>query len=511
MIAIAWIIFAAVILGIIVFNYGIVVYLSDPKLSRSREESSDSKLPKFVTVLGLCLIMLCLGLIPVDIYVVSDTSLSEESRNAMFDVVQILYYVLYGCILGAIFVVIPFTYFFYEEFGENVSFCRRVFAGCKYTIFLVLAAVIILIIGLFVQGGSPSTEDKDYKKYVEKIIDTENRGEAVMNFAFACAGLLGLVTWLIYTGYGFASFPVGFMKGSKDVSEEAGEVDADLVVTQERRRALQSKYMGAGAVMTRRDEASLSLLKDKERKLQGHAQHLNSAGKGCSRLYGCLRPFFFLFGFFFFIVTVILLVSMVLTNIDKLLNSECGFSCGYVLTNPKRWNPLDALLVVISKYFPMDYVVVGLVVMYIFFTTLSGVTSIGIRALWILLYRIKARATRPQGLLLATLIMMLSLVAFNLEILTLFPQYASYGSQTYKDEAGAEHDCSLAAPTELCKMTAIGTMIHRIFMRMPFFGVICYFATWVFIAFASLSLIIAALRSRQSNLNPVDEDPDWDF
>jgi hypothetical protein len=44
----------------------------------------------------------------------------------------------------------------------------------------------------------------------------------------------------------------------------------------------------------------------------------------------------------------------------------------------------------------MDYVVVGLVVMYIFFTTLSGVTSIGIRALWILLYRIKARATRPQ-------------------------------------------------------------------------------------------------------------------
>jgi hypothetical protein len=85
-------------------------------------------------------------------------------------------------------------------------------------------------------------------------------GEAVMNFAFACAGLLGLVTWLIYTvrwqqrspchtsprcadvvcmrsqGYGFASFPVGFMKGSKDVSEDAGEVDADLVVTQERRR-----------------------------------------------------------------------------------------------------------------------------------------------------------------------------------------------------------------------------------------------------------------------------------
>lgn len=82
---------------------------------------------------------------------------------------------LYGCILGFIFIVIPFTYFFYEEFGEDVSFCRRVFAGCKYTIFLVLSAIIIFIIGLFVQGGSPSTDDKNYKDYVKQIIDTENR------------------------------------------------------------------------------------------------------------------------------------------------------------------------------------------------------------------------------------------------------------------------------------------------------------------------------------------------
>lgn len=82
---------------------------------------------------------------------------------------------LYGCILGFVFVVIPFAYFFYEEFGERISFCRRLYAGCKYTVFLVLSVAIIFIIGLFVQGGSPSTDDKDYKQYVEKIIDTENR------------------------------------------------------------------------------------------------------------------------------------------------------------------------------------------------------------------------------------------------------------------------------------------------------------------------------------------------
>lgn len=114
-------------------------------------------------------------------------------------------------------------------------------------------------------------------------------------------------------------------------------------------QALQSKYMGARAVMSKRDEAAISLLKEKERRLDAQAHQLNAAGKGCNRLYDCLRPFFFLFGFFFFVVTIVLLVSMTLTNVDKLINSECGFSCGYVLTKPKRWNPLDAFLVIISQ------------------------------------------------------------------------------------------------------------------------------------------------------------------
>jgi len=138
--------------------------------------------------------------------------------------------VLYGCILGTIFIVIPFTYFFLEEFGERTGVCRRIYSGCKYTIFLVMIVAIIFVIGLFVQGGSPPTENTDYQKWVEDVIDKENRtsplallssmwetspplhflnkyplptntsgGEAVMNFAFACAGAIGLVTWLIYT------------------------------------------------------------------------------------------------------------------------------------------------------------------------------------------------------------------------------------------------------------------------------------------------------------------------
>ncbi len=130
--------------------------------------------------------------------------------------------------------VIPFSYFFYEEYGEDITFGRRLWAGFKYTAFFMVIIVAIFIIGLFVKGDNPdlpSGSDKDaeyYKKWITDVIDTQNgiyhietaflfyppaseslssglfylsstAGEGVMNFAFACAGLIGLITWLIFT------------------------------------------------------------------------------------------------------------------------------------------------------------------------------------------------------------------------------------------------------------------------------------------------------------------------
>lgn len=46
------------------------------------------------------------------------------------------------------FVVIPFSYFFYEEREEEVSLARRIFGGCKYTVFLLVAVIVLLIVGL---------------------------------------------------------------------------------------------------------------------------------------------------------------------------------------------------------------------------------------------------------------------------------------------------------------------------------------------------------------------------
>lgn len=73
------------------------------------------------------------------------------------------------------------------------------------------------------------------------------------------------------------------------------------------------------------------------------------------------------------------------------------------------------------------------------------------------LYKIRARSTPPQGLLVAAIILMLSILALNMELTTIAPQYANFGSQTWRSDNSTEvHPCSLDAPPGKCTMTQIG-------------------------------------------------------
>lgn len=64
----------------------------------------------------------------------------------------------------------------------------------------------------------------------------------------------------------------------------------------------------------------------------------------------------------------------------------------------------------------LDFVVFTLFVLYMFFTTLSGVVHIGVRFLWVKMFRFEHGRTLPQGLLLATVILMFAIIALNFEL-----------------------------------------------------------------------------------------------
>jgi hypothetical protein len=55
------------------------------------------------------------------------------------------------------------------------------------------------------------------------------------------------------------------------------------------------------------------------------------------------------------------------------------------------------------------------------------------------------------------ILLMLAILALNMEVTTLAPQYANWGSQVFWNETSGENQpCSLDAPPQNCTMTQIG-------------------------------------------------------
>jgi len=247
--------------------------------------------------------------------------------------------------------------------------------------------------------------------------------------------------------------------------------------------------------------------------LSRQGERLEKSESGLAKLYVVVKPFVFLFGFIFIMISALIVTSIILTNIDKAVNSGnfCGAQCGFVLAYPKIFNPLDTLFTILARFFPLDYVLVGSMILYIFISTLSGIVRIGIRFLWIKLYTIRKHGTAPQGLLLATIILMLAVLALNMELTTLSPQYASFGSQVFLNStSGKVESCSLEAPPNLCTMTQIGAFTTRISLRTNFFAMIYYYLSWAFIAAALIGFIVALVKGRTSNIETKEEDSDSD-
>mmetsp|Transcript_5767 Transcript_5767/g.8057 ORF Transcript_5767/g.8057 Transcript_5767/m.8057 type:complete len:521 (+) Transcript_5767:119-1681(+) len=517
MIALAWVIFAAAILGLLLFSWFIVRYYQD-----SREAEA---LPTWIATLGLLLALLCVFLIPVDIYSVSITVDSDGNQienpdliKSRGDNIAVIYYFLYSCVLAFAFGFIPFAYFYYEEADENVSVKERVWAGCKYTFFLVAIVVILLIVGLiffYVNPKDKPTNSQEAQDWANDFISRSNVAESSISFSVAILMTLGFLCWITYTAYGLSAFPIGIIKGHKHVTEDISQLQSDLETTREKQREIKSKYLG-GKKISKKDESQINLLQRKEKVLSRHGQRLHESQSGWNKIWFAIKPFMFLFGILFLLVSLVLYASILLTNVDKAANSGdfCGSKCGYIISHPKIFNPLDQMMTILAAYFPVDYVFFTGLILYVFLATLGGISKIGIRFLWLHMYKIRRGASPPQGMLIAVIILMLSVLTLNFEITTIAPQYASFGTQQYKDynDNGTYtlKPCSLDAPQSNCTLTQVATFINRISVRTNFFGILFFYATWVFLAFALIGLAVAIFKAKPSNVEQRDSDSDSD-
>ncbi|KAI8091112.1 uncharacterized protein B0P05DRAFT_300096 [Gilbertella persicaria] len=154
-----------VIEGIAWTVYGIIatgVFLCSALFTRYFQDKYESEFfATLITILALGLVFSTLALLPVDILLVSSTvdqttgikkswATPEVIENMTFNM-TLVYYVCYGLITTFSFVLIPFAYFFYEEYDEEETLSDRIFGALKYTSFFVVICLLLSMFGLFLK------------------------------------------------------------------------------------------------------------------------------------------------------------------------------------------------------------------------------------------------------------------------------------------------------------------------------------------------------------------------
>lgn len=542
--AYGWIPFTVVVVLTFVFSWFYIRFYQD----HAQSEVSST----LTAIVALAVTLLTTALVPVDIFIVSymkndDGSwkdwCADESVRKEFEETTVAtgYYVLYSFVAFFAFLLMPFVYFYFEEKDEDVTTRQRICGALKYTIAFLIVALALLLVGAFAPLKKPPHNETQWKKELSFLANElkSNNGETAMSLLMGFLSFIGMIIMITYTAYGMTALPFSMLKGFKNAKREQLEVSQDRESVGERTRMIRARQVN-GHSLSGRDQRLLARLEGEERVLVRRERHLQAANLSwLNKCLKCCRPFEMVFGLFFLLFGLLIFVSLVLTSVDKALNS-LGYKYGYALPKAKLPNPINLVLLYAQKVFPLDYCLFVALVLYFLYCTMSGIRAIGIRCCWIKLYKVRSRKTMPQALLFLILMVMLTMLFLNVMLFTLAPQYVMYGSQHYVPNSGKGNDdnhtshtsingtavpekntmtptpppdlhiCDTSAGEDSCIMTRAAVFLNRFFYKVWFFGACYYWGTWLFLLVYVIGLGISIAKKRKSVVDDELDSSDYD-
>lgn len=513
-----------------------------------------SAIVTIVAIVSLTSLLATVLLLPVDIALVSATTSASlgakkdwatpaRVENILFTL-KVVYYSLYSFDALLCLVIIPFSYFWYEEYDEveeeegTRGFGTKLWGAFKYTVAFILLVVILFLIGFFVPAAG-NREDRHLDlDYFKKLL-AENKGEKALTFGLGLLVTLGTLLYVLYTGAGLALLPVSWIKSAPSISapQLSENMESQLEANRERQRQLEMRNAGHQDGMSAKDRRELEILTREEQTLTRRQRLAAEArGEGHSSIYrlwlkveAVFRPLKLIGGLLLLFLAIVIWVSMLITGIDKAANSICKSHCGYILGHINVFQPINWVFVQTAKAFPVDYILMALLILFFFSSSISGVAAIGIRFLWIRIFQIKKGRTLPQALLITTVMLALKILAINYAIFAMVaPQYATFGTQTYCDNPprhpGDQPDCSElpdlikpcselednAAVNTVCTPSVMSTFLNRVTLNWPVFGAIDFWAQFAFLGVFLIVFVTALFRAPKLNLAEIDEEAEDD-
>ena len=156
-----------------------------------------------------------------------------------------------------------------------------------------------------------------------------------------------------------------------------------------------------------------------------------------------LTPFRVIIGFACLFISILLVYSLAVNNLDRLTNSQCGWKCGFLLDDKSTfWNPLDFYLIRLSSMHErfyniqlfLDTISFAAILLYTLICCLYGIIKIGINCFSLEIFKIKKQETMPQALSIVSILVILMMFSFSMQLMSIAPEYVTFGDQ--KDESG---------------------------------------------------------------------------
>jgi len=500
----------------------------------------------WMTVLALLATIL---LTPVDIALVSSTTSRRLGRkkdwatpdkvDETLYILKVVYYTLYSLDAVLCLIVVPFTYFWHEEYDEvaaeegQQTIAGRLWGAFKYTIAFILLAVILFLVGFFIPVVKKARDDHKDLDYFKDIL-LDNHGERALTFAIGLLTLIGTILYSLYTAPGLALLPLALIKSAPSISapQLAASTSSQLEQNRERQRQLMGRGEGREEGLDARDRRELEALVREERTLVRRERlAAENSGEGRNaliriwlKLEAVFRPLKLIGGILLLIVSLVIFASMLITMVDKIKNSVCGASCGYVLGKTNILQPINELLTATSRVFPIDYIFFLLLTLLFFSASVVGLATVGIRFLWVSLFRIQKGQTTPNAMLMGTVLLTLISLAVNYALaLIVAPQYATYGPQTFCDlptyNPDLQPDCSehhnaIKPCTEVtdnpiakmvCTPSVQSTFLNRINANFPYFGLVSFYAQFAFLGIFLIVFVVMLFRVPKLDEETLDD------
>ena len=283
-------------------------------------------------------------------------------------VARYTYYTVYSVILFLSFLVIPSNYFSHgldtglDEDDVEPTLGQKICHSVKFTLISVFVFSILIVLGIFLPfNGSPPSNATDWQKFEWFFDELEaNKGQDLLLFLLNTLNLIGVVLLILYTGYGLSSLPCGLIRPSQGARTQRTAVENQIAEIENSIAEIEGRY--EGGTVPRFEESQLERLEQQRRLLEREHRDLEQRTRSfLSRCQLLMRPFQMVFGVIFSMFGFLIFLSLLLTNVDKAINSG-GLYTGFTLQNSTLPNPVDLLLVCAQQIFPMDYILYTLMV-----------------------------------------------------------------------------------------------------------------------------------------------------